>query len=155
MLYWRLQEKNLRCTEVKAVVLPLLLNLSICPPSYSTRTAWCHRIAQWFCMCCLWVALKSAKVSVSVWVLGISCWQTLCTITVEKYLLYMNVHVLQKVCVAQILCHWYLFIFYFTRFPNCSAMEWNVSNAKKLFFFFFLIVHLTDVVGKTSGSIYA
>lgn len=77
--------------------------------------------------------------------LGISCWQQLCTITVEKYFcciwMYMCCRrsVLHKVLLAT---DAYLLLSE-KMLLDCSAMEWNVSNAKNLDWFS-LTVYLTD-----------
>lgn len=64
----------------------------------------------------------------------------------EVFLLYVNVHVLQKVCVAQILIyHRYLFIFYFKRKPFQNVLQRSEMYLmpKTSLFFSWLYVWLT------------
>lgn len=74
----------------------------------------------------------------------------------EVFLLYVNVHVPQKVCVAQILIyHRYLFIFYFKRKRFQNVLQWSeMYLMPKTSLFFFLIVRVTDAMRKMGESIY-
>lgn len=70
-------------------------------------------------------------------------------------MLYVNVHVPQKVCVAQILIyHQYLFIFYFKRKRFQNVLQWSEMYLMPKTSFFFLIVRVTDVMRKMGESIY-
>lgn len=68
---------------------------------------------------------------------------------------FVNVHVLEKVCVAQILtCHCYLFFYFSRKYLQIVLPLSEMYLMPKAVCFFTLIVHLTDMVGKTGKTSY-
>lgn len=134
---WRWWEKTPRHSGVQAAVLPLLLPLQIPPPSGCAPAAGCCGVARGS----LCLPLHGFREPQG---LGVAC-SALCPW--RSILVSVNVHVLEKICVAQSLtCHCYLFIFfYFKRKHLQIVLPWSEMYLmpKALFFVSWLYIWLT------------